>query len=329
MTIMTPDPTAVEQAFLNDIVGNPNDPSLWLILADWLTERDDPRAELLRLTWSLQFEPDHDDFLDRQARVQAMLFAGLKPVRPRLVLGDFEFAWVPPGTFLMGTPAGEVGERPDEKQHRVTLTAPFWMGAYPVTQAQWRSIMGRNPSSYARKDRNIPAAERRRFPVENISWLMVGEFLRKAGKRLGREVTLSSEARWEYACRAGTTTPFHFGSILDGTQANARGSVPYGTDKKGPAVGRPTPVGSYVPNAWGLYDMHGNVWEMCLDVYREDYEKLPAVDPLCEDAETDRRVLRGGASRAVPYRCRSATRYSRPATERSEITGLRICCAAG
>src|SRR5262249_43513092 len=150
----------------------------------------------------------------------------------------------------------------DHVQHPVTLTRGFWMGVYPVTQCQWRDVMGNNPSCYSRhgghKDRvvHIADADLDRFPVEEVSWDDAQEFCAPLSERRGGTVRLPTEAEWEYACRAGTTSRFHFGPGCDGTQANCNGELPCGSFywKRGPFLNRTTAVGSYPPNAWGLYD---------------------------------------------------------------------------
>ena len=123
---------------------------------------------------------------------------------------DIEMVWIPPGTFTMGSPSGEEGRLDNERQHQVTLTKGFWLGKYEVTQAQWESVMGSNPSHFKGRD----------LPVEQVSWNDCQEFIRKLNARGEGGFRLPTEAEWEYACRAGTTTPFHFGSVLDGSQAN-------------------------------------------------------------------------------------------------------------
>jgi uncharacterized protein (TIGR02996 family) len=240
--------------FLDDIVGNPDDPSLWLILADWLEDREDPRAELLRLTWQLQHEKKHRQFKSREARVQELLAGGMLPVVPRLSLdGGFEFAWIPPGSFLMGSPDTEARRFSNETQHPVRLTRGFYLGIHLVTQGQWEAVMGNNPASFARtgqyqsRVKRIAKAKVAKFPVESVSWNEMQEFCRRLSGRLRRRIGLPSEAQWEYACRAGTTTTFHFGNSHNATQGNCKGIEPYGTNKKGPYLDRLTPVGSYPP----------------------------------------------------------------------------------
>jgi uncharacterized protein (TIGR02996 family) len=326
---MSPGP--VEQAFLDDIVAHPEDPSLWLILSDWLTERDDPRADLVRLTWQLQYEPDHADFASRQARVQELLAGGMLPVRPRRTVGTYEFAWIAPGSFIMGSPTTETGRSNDEGRHRVTLTAGFWLAVFHVTQRQWQEVMGDNPSRFTqtgdqrRSLAGLDEADIEQFPVESVSWNSAQDLCGRLSQILGVRVGLPTEAQWEYACRAGTTTPFHFGAIFDGSQANADVVYPTGSERKGPYLARPSVVGSYPPNAWGLYDMHGNLWEWCADAYTVNLAELPTTDPFHAPEGDDQRVVRGGAARAHGYRCRAAARL-RYARERGhENVGLRVC----
>jgi uncharacterized protein (TIGR02996 family) len=328
------EPTDLLASFLDDIVAHPEDPSLWLILADWLEDREDPRAELLRLTWQLQHEKKHRQFKRRQARVQELLAGGMLPVVPKLVVElELEFAWIPPGSFVMGSLAKEVGRDRDEKRHPVTLTRGFWMGVHAITQGQWRALMGDNPSSfskggqYAKDVTKFSVAKVDRFPVDGVSWNTATEFCRRLGERLGRTVTLPTEAQWEYACRAGTTTIFHFGNIHDGSQANSDATTAYGSKKRGKYLSRTQPVGSYPPNAFGLYDMHGNVWEWCLDFYREDYQKLPAVDPLNLE-ESAVRVQRGGCGILRAPASRAANRRSDPADHHTITSGVRVVLPA-
>jgi formylglycine-generating enzyme required for sulfatase activity len=172
---------------------------------------------------------------------------------------------IPAGEFLMGSPEDEEDRYDNETQHLVKISRPYWMGKYPVTQGQWESVMGDNPSQFKEAGKDAP--------VEQVSWEDAMEFCQEVNLReadegrlpQGYEFTLPTEVQWEYACRAGTTTAFHFGGILSSHQANFDGRYPYGDAEKGSYLGTTTPVGKYPPNAWGLYDMHGNVWEWCQD----------------------------------------------------------------
>jgi formylglycine-generating enzyme required for sulfatase activity len=222
------------------------------------------------------------------------------------------FAWIPPGTFVMGSPLDENGRDDDETQHSVTLTRGFYLGIHPVTQAQWQAVMGNNPSRF--KGENLP--------VETVSGQDCREFCQKLGQMDGKRYRLPTEAEWEYACRAGTTTPFHFGETIDTEQANYNGDYTYGKGKKGISRQQTTPVGSFPPNAWGLFDMHGNVYEWCAD----GYEAYPPGD--LRDFQVDNkgspRLLRGGSWFLYPHRCRSAFRRSCAPAYRQYDVGCRV-----
>src|SRR5262249_14127530 len=190
-----------------------------------------------------------------------------------------QLALIPPGTFLMGAPADEPGHFPNETpQHEVTLTRPFYLGLYPVTQRQYWTVTGTDPSHFDSRNDGGP-----NHPVEGVTWEDAVEFCRLLSfkeREAGRVYRLPTEAEWEYACRAGSTTPFAFGPGASSTQANFSGDHPYEEGAPGPYLQSTSAVGSYEPNAWGLYDMHGNVWEWCADWYRPDYyASSPAVDP--------------------------------------------------
>ncbi|MBL7140416.1 MAG: formylglycine-generating enzyme family protein [Planctomycetes bacterium] len=201
------------------------------------------------------------------------------------------FVFIPAGSFPMGSPASEAGRDGDELQHRVTLTKPFYLGKNEVTQGEWQSVMGSNPSHFKGSNR---------LPVEMVSWQDCQEFCRKTGLRL------PTEAEWEYACRAGTETAFHTGATISTDEANYDGDSTYGSGSKGVDRGKTVEVGSFRPNAWGLHDMHGNVWEWCQDWHGE-YPSGPVRDPP-GPASGSPRVLRGGSWNDDPGVCRSANR---------------------
>ena len=175
-----------------------------------------------------------------------------------------KFVLIPPGSFLMGSPANEAKRDSGETQHKVTLTKGFYLGVYLVTQEQWQAIMGSNPSKF-KGERNLP--------VENVSWIDCQEFLKKLSEREGHKYRLPTEAEWEYACRAGTTTPFYCGETISNDQANydylsekrmkevLEGGLAGKTITLGNPAGKTTPVNRFPPNTWGLYDMH-TMWEM-------------------------------------------------------------------
>jgi len=207
---------------------------------------------------------------------------------------------IPGGSFLMGAPETEKGSDDEERpQHRVEV-APFLMGKYPVTQAQYQAIMGENPSGFSGANN----------PVERVNWYKAKKFYERLSEKTGREYRLPSEAEWEYACRAGTTTPFYFGETITTDLANYNSHLTYGKEPKGEFREKTTPVGSFPPNAFGLYDMHGNVWEWCEDVWHENYEgALNDGSPWLTGRDHGYRVLRGGSWDLSPRDCRCAVRY--------------------
>ncbi|MCO6456697.1 MAG: formylglycine-generating enzyme family protein, partial [Pirellulaceae bacterium] len=235
------------------------------------------------------------------------------------------------GSFLMGSPEDEPGRNADESpRHRVTLSHDFWIGIHPVTQRQYQLVMGDNPSRFQGPER----------PVENVTWQQATEFCELLTKHAasagqlpeGYTFRLPTEAEWEYCCRAGTETATAFGDSLSSEQANFDGNHPYGDAAKGPYLQRTSDVGSYPPNPWGLYDMHGNVWEWCLDQadwgesgIKTDTYVENITDPLCRRGR--RRVVRGGGWIIVGWDCRSAYRYAHEPGNRSGHLGFRVCLA--
>ena len=220
---------------------------------------------------------------------------------------------IPAGTFMMGSPESEAEREIDETLHQVTISKPFYLGKYPVTRAQWQQVIGASPNKFKNK----------RFrPVENISWGDTLAFCLKLKEITRSPFGIPTEAQWEYACRADTTTPFHFGSQLNGTQANSYGSRPYGTDTKGPYLGKTSDVGFYPANAWDLHDMHGNVLEWCSDWYG-DYPAGSVTDPI-GPATGSHRVCRGGSWGIDAVVCRSAARGRVIPSERHNFMGFRV-----
>ena len=249
------------------------------------------------------------------------------------------FRWCPSGTFLMGSPENEEGRRDDETQHRVTLLKGFWMLETPVTVGMFRSFTkdfgcqsrGNTPcdspdGSEAQESKylwqNPGFSQNDTHPAVCVSWNDAVAFCRWFRNKTGLKTSLPTEAQWEYACRAGTTTPFSFGRALNGSHTNCNGSYPCGTNETGPYVGRTTPVRSYVPNQWGLYDMHGNVWEWCRDWYG-DYPSGAVTDPTGPHRGS-RRIYRGGGWNFIAGSCRSASRDGDSADFWSGFLGFRI-----
>jgi RNA polymerase sigma factor (sigma-70 family) len=227
-----------------------------------------------------------------------------------------KFVWIPPGNFMMGSPNGEEGERKDETQHKVTLTKGFYMGVYSVTQEEWQQVMGKNPSRF-KGEKNLP--------VEMVDWEDCQKFIKKLREKDKKAYRLPTEAEWEYSCRAGTTTPFHFGNTISTDQANYNGIYVYGNGKKGVSRNKTTPVGNFPANAWGLHDMHGNVYQWCQDWYG-DYPNKDVVDPQGPE-KGELRVFRGSCWADDPYYCRSAFRgwIEGGGSGGSRYWGLRVC----
>jgi formylglycine-generating enzyme required for sulfatase activity len=218
------------------------------------------------------------------------------------IRGDIgmKFAWVPPGPFRMG------GKYDTEKPgHRVTISLGFYFGVFPVTQAQWQAVMGYNPSRFRGGDR----------PVEQVSWHDCQEFSNKLALLTGRPIRLPTEAEWEYACRAGTTKDYH-----SGNNKTALTQVGWFGENSNDQT---HPVGKLAGNAWGLFDMHGNVGEWCADGMRT-YSAENETDPI-EPDHADDRIVRGGAWCQNHHLCRAAWRGWDPTGVRYNITGLRVC----
>jgi formylglycine-generating enzyme required for sulfatase activity len=239
---------------------------------------------------------------------------------------------IPGGSFSMGSPDDESERRDTEGPQHVVTVPSFFMARYPITQAQWRSV-----AALPKADRDLnPDLSRFKgdqHPVEQVSWHEATEFCRRLAAQTSRPYRLPSEAEWEYACRAGTTTPFYFGRTITPELANYRGTSTYNDGPKGEYREETTPVDQFgIANAFGLCDMHGNVWEWCQDHWHGNYEGAPVdgsawVDPeASEDAD---RVLRGGSWLYDPRYCRSATRNHDAAGDRDDYgLGFRVVCVA-
>jgi formylglycine-generating enzyme len=259
-------------------------------------------------------------------------FAGSKAGEQRSVLG-VRLCWCPPGHFVMGSPRSEPERRPGENQVAVTLTKGFWMGQYEVTQGDWKRIVGKLPGELT-----AGGGSGDNFPVYNVNFAesegfchCLTEQARAAGDLPSDwEFRLPTEAQWEYACRAGTTTATAFGDKISSRQANFQ-DRPYNGAEEGPSLKRATKVGSYPPNAWGLYDMHGNVVEWCRDWF---HTRLPGgIDPDLYWAKstatrnrdgTLSRSRRGSAWTDPGWVSRSAFRQRFEPERRADHIGFRI-----
>jgi formylglycine-generating enzyme required for sulfatase activity len=255
---------------------------------------------------------------------------------------------IPGGTFLMGSPGEKDDYEREKPQHPVSVSA-FYLSQTPITRAQWRFVahlpregkdLDPDPARFKESDNN---------PVERVSWYDAIEFCARLSRHRGKNYRLPSEAEWEYACRAGTTTPFHFGETITGELANYDSSIVYQQEKAKKSPQKTTPVRSYPPNAFGLYDMHGNVWEWCLDPWHDDYQGAPPTDGSVWDEKnidnryqnvlnsinellTDGRfcVARGGSWGSNPNNCRSAYRILNDRRAyRNYNNGFRVVCVFG
>ncbi|MEA5464889.1 formylglycine-generating enzyme family protein [Leptothoe sp. PORK10 BA2] len=250
---------------------------------------------------------------------------------PLLEIADalpLQMLLIPGGTFTMGSPEKEAERQEREgPQHPVTVPQ-FFMGRYPVTQAQWRAVAALD--QVERPLEGDPAKFKGdNHPVERVSWHEATEFCARLAEHTNRPYRLPTEAEWEYACRAGTTTPFHFGLTLTTEIANYNGDYTYADGPKGEDRNETTPVDHFdIANAFGLCDMHGNVWEWCQDHWHDNYEEAPVDGSawLTED-ENANRIVRGGSWFLNPRYCRSAFRNDLTPVDRGIDLGFRVCCS--
>jgi len=290
-----------------------------------------PASLLALLFLTLTFARARDSISAGASRATARpSFAGAKAGDERRI-GGVRFCWCPAGRFTMGSPPNEPERRPGEDQVEVTLSRGFWIGKYEVTQGEWNRIVGPFPAP-------LTAGAGDDYPVYSVNFAEAEGFCRKLTERARAfgelpkewEIRLPTEAQWEYACRAGTTTATAFGNSLSSRQANFQGE-PYNGGGPGPSLKRTTRVGSYPANRWGLHDMHGNVFEWCRDWY---HAQLPGgVDPdlysARDTAEPNRtgslsRVRRGGCWADEGWPCRSAFRLRFEPERRADHIGFRV-----
>jgi formylglycine-generating enzyme required for sulfatase activity len=240
---------------------------------------------------------------------------------------DLDMIAIPGGSFIMGSPKTELKRMDREQpQHEVTLQ-PFYLGRYAITQAQWRVVAG-----YERIDRDLDPDpsdfKGNNLPVENVDWDDATEFCQRLSAATGKDYRLPSEAQWEYACRAGTTTPFCYGETIAPELVNYDGNYTYGDGTKGEYREKTTEVGILPGNSWGLHDMHGNVWEWCEDDWHSDYTGAPDDGSawLENDRKASNRLLRGGSWNFTPENCRSSVRLNDARDNRSYGLGFRVSC---
>jgi uncharacterized protein (TIGR02996 family) len=326
----------MEDAFLQALHDSPAEDSSWLILADWLEEQGQAeRAELARLHVEARQHRSPTEHKRAQQRTRELLGAGFRPGVPILTNSlSMEFVLIPPGSFLMGSRKNRNDHRPEEQPRReITITRPFYLGRFQVTQSQYEAVQGVNPSYFQPDHPHCQDIDAGTLPVETVAYVDITSFCRRLSalpreQQAGRRYRLPTEAEWEYACRAGSTSRYNVGDTLTYCEANFDG-YSWEDDKadslptSGP-VGRTTPVGSYPPNLFGLYDMHGNVWEWCKDWFDPGYYREgPTVDPP-GPRRGYRRVLRGGGWSTPNDLCRSALRGHNTVTARHNYNGFRV-----
>ncbi|MEH2358993.1 SAV_2336 N-terminal domain-related protein [Nostoc sp.] len=239
---------------------------------------------------------------------------------------ELELVKIPAGEFLMGSPDTEAERDNDESPQQLVRVPSFYMGRYAVTQVQWRTV-----AAYSKIERDLKADPSRfkgdNHPVEQVSWHDVVEFCHRLSQRTGHTYRLPSEAEWEYACRSGTMTPFYFGETLTPDLANYNGNNTYGLGSKGTYRQQTVEVGQFPPNTFGLYDMHGNVWEWCLDYWHDTYEGVPKDGSAwVTDGNADLRRMRGGSWYNDPKTSRSAYRNRDAPDIQYNLLGFRVVC---
>ncbi|MFM7149449.1 MAG: formylglycine-generating enzyme family protein [Gemmataceae bacterium] len=315
------------------ISAEPWDPTLWMAAADWFEENGQPQGELIRLSILLRMNLSGEKKRKAEQRQWEIIRSGVIPWMPGLTNHvGMEFVLIPPGRFLMGSPFSEGYHSPDEGPvHEVEISEPFWLGRFPVTQGQYEKVMNCNPSHFSENGRlpyyRISEMNTAFFPVDSVPFQDAEKFcicLNNSPEEisLGRRYRLPTEAEWEYACRAGTSTTFYCGDSLDGYQANFDGTYPYGGDAtRKRYLKRTSEIGSYPPNPFSLYDLYGNVWEWCSDWFDEMYyQESPMLDPTGPN-NGEAHVLRGGSWIDAGWHCRSADRSHREALH---YVGFRV-----
>ena len=277
-------------------------------------EETQPTPELSSFTFEVLGVND-------QGRVRKRRIASAQYYRqPLKDTVNLDMVYVPGGEFKMGSPITEAHRQKTEGLRHLVKVPPFFMGKYPITQAQWQAIMGNNPSEFKGPNQ----------PVEGVSWLEAVEFCQKLSTATGQAYRLPSEAEWEYAARAGTYTPFVIGKTLTTVLANYDGRYTYGEGQQGTFRKKTIKVGTFSANAFGLYDVHGQVWEWCQDQWHENYDGAPTDGTAWVDKEDTklRRVRRGGSWYEGPHTCRSAFRYHSAPDSSQNSFGLRVVCKA-
>ena len=244
-------------------------------------------------------------------------------------LGDgvtLDMVAIPGGQFMMGAPRGEKYSKASQRPQHCVKIQSFYMGKFPVTQAQWKAI-----ALGAKVDRDLNPEPSHfkgdNLPVDSVSWYDAVEFCSRASKITQKEYRLPSEAEWEYGCRGGSTTPFSFGETILSELVNYDATQTYADEQKGEYRKKTTDVGSFPPNAFGLYDMHGQVWEWCIDDWHDNYQDAPTDGSAWRSRwRGETKVICGGCWGTEAHKCRSASRSYDKSEVRSEIIGFRVVC---
>jgi uncharacterized protein (TIGR02996 family) len=295
-----------EDAFQKAMLDSPDDLDLRLVFADWLEERGDPRAELIRLTHELTQKFDVPERREVESRLRKLVDDGVPAVGPFFTNSiGMEFAWVPSGTFLMGSPSTERGRFDDETQHPVRLSRGLYLSVYPVSVGQWLTIM-------EGKEEFGSNAQR---PRTDVSWDKAISFCENLSALEERNYRIPTEAEWEYACRAGTTSAF-----VCGDEAERLGDYAWFLYSESSAI-HPKK-----PNAWGLCEMHGSVWEWCVEHLYPESAMRPIAPLFRSDAAGH--VVRGGSYINMSFFCRSANRRIHYADWSPHNVGLRVALSA-
>ena len=265
--------------------------------------------------------------VDRYGSLRSTARAQSKVYREDIGSGvKLEMVQIPQGTFAMGANTAEEGASNDEYPQRDVTLSEFWMGKHTVTQAQWQQFTSSMRSSMSSLTSRM-TFDSSNLPIGGIFWTEAVEFCHWLSQRSEKNYRLPSQAQWEYACRANTTTPFYFGETITPELANYNGSYRYGQGPKGTYRQQTTEVGSFPPNAFGLYDMHGNVWEWCLDNWHDLHPDKTQGD-IVRRLSGQTKVLRGGSWFYQPTDCRSANRLTYPFHNRIDDIGFRVVCTS-
>lgn len=312
-----------DSCFVEVIESDPYNPTPRLVYADWLDEQGDPRGELIRIQEELR-RIDVPNRAILESRMQELLNEGVEPlVVSRKNSIGMKMIFILPGEFIMGSPANEAGRRDNEDQVHVALTEGFWISQTPVSQEQWKNVMDTTPWSDYRD-----VKEGRNYPATYVSWEQTLGFCEKLTKRekkarwlsKGWEFALPTEAQWEYACRAGTTTPFSFGHDPDLLKEFAW------VEENAVRIGEEYAhlIGVKKPNPWGLLDLHGNVWEICWDWFRDTLPGGNDPKVIADPRNNTEHVTRGGSFYGSYRYCRSANRGTGGFLSEANNLGFRI-----